>query len=146
MTGESWAATGGEVTLPLWLVIVLAAMAGLSPFVASVLAYRAAAKQTKTAALTATAQQAMERNKGYQELILKAAELARSPERVSREQGFAMLDGIAEMQDLSPDNARLVQRLTREFLGETLEVARRVAEQEGQIPSFWRRLKRPKAQ
>jgi hypothetical protein len=133
-------AGGAEVTMPLWLVILLAVIAALVPFVASWLTYKAASVQVRTGAETAAAQRALERDKGHADLILKAAELVRGPEPVSVELGFAMLDGIAEMPNLSKDNAELVVRLTQRVFGARLEQVRRVAKQEAKPPSTWRRI------
>ena len=90
MTGE-WATWAGEAApsatgVPLWLAIVLAVGTVLNPILASWLTYQAARSG-----------QRFQSHQSYRDLILKAAKLVRSTERYSREQGFALLEGIAQM-------------------------------------------------
>jgi hypothetical protein len=134
-----WAgeAANAGVQLPVQLVVVLAVVASIAPFVTGWLGYRAATKNTQATRKTATETQAAQTNEAHRTLILHAIELVRSDDPFTREQGNAMLEGIAEMAGLSPDNALLIQKLTREAIERRLEQARRLGENEGRHPRFW---------
>jgi hypothetical protein len=138
LAGESAAA---GVTLPWWLAVTLAVVAGVAPFVTGWLVYRAATTQTKATQETAAAAQALEASKSHRDLILHASALIQSKDAAARELGYAMLEGIADMPRLSRDDAKLVQSLTRAALRRRLEQARRLRELENQRPRFWQRTR-----
>ncbi|WP_448642777.1 hypothetical protein [Geodermatophilus sp. URMC 63] len=130
MRGE-WAVWAGEaapaVGIPVWLSIVLAVGGAANLAVLGWLGWLVSHRSHKLAV-----------RKNHQDQILKAAELINNPGPNTHEQGMVMLEGIARMKDLSPEDVRLVKLLTRQGLERRLEDARQ-EQQRGRQPRFWRR-------
>jgi hypothetical protein len=133
-TGE-WAVWAGEAPpaaaaagVPVWLAIVLAAGGLINTALLGWLGYLLSRRGHKHTV-----------QKGYRDLIVVAAGWTHSSEKASRDQGFAMLEAIAQMKGLSRDDFALVQVLTREVLARRLEETDRAQQAEGRLPGFWRR-------
>jgi len=132
VTAGEWTTWAGEAPpaaagVPIWLTIVLAVVGLINAGVLGWLGYLLSRRGHNLAV-----------RQSYRDLILKAAELIRSPERFSHEQGMAMLESIAQIKGLSADDVRLIQLLTRQGLERRL-VEGRQAQQQGRKPRFWRR-------
>jgi hypothetical protein len=127
-----WATWAGEAApgtagLPLWLAIVLSFVGLLNTALLGWLGYLLSRRGHELAV-----------HQSYRDLIIKAAELIRSPEHFTHEQGMAMLESIAQIKGLSADDVRLIQLLTRQGLERRLDEGRQ-AQQQGRKPRFWRR-------
>ncbi len=134
MVAAGEAADAG-LTLPWWLAIVFAVIAAVAPVLTGWLTYRAAVKATQAsrdaaAATNATAQRAnaLAASKSDRELMMSALAMAQSENPETKRHGYALLSGLATMSGLSPDDAILVQGLTRPLIVRTLSTGRRIEE------------------
>ncbi|MGY1681168.1 hypothetical protein [Geodermatophilus sp. SYSU D01176] len=138
MGAAGWSLWAGEapaagVVLPTWLAVVLAIAVAIAPFVAAFLSYRTAlraitATNTATEATKATAAvtHALTASASNRQLIMQALELTRSEEPASRRQGLALLDGLSRLAGLSPNDALLIQSLTRPVIEGKLSEGRKL--------------------
>lgn len=136
-------------SVPLWATLVIAfgvALLTLIGVLVTQAVLRRNAKDTNRVTrensqdTTAVAQQVAttDRSKSDRDLILQALELLRKPDDpLAHRQGAALLDGLARMPGLSPDDAVLVQSVTRPVLEPILEEGREVESQTGQAPEFY---------
>ena len=62
--------------------------------------------------------------------------MARSDDPLAKRQGYALLNGLSQMSGLSPDDAVLVQALTRPLIERTLSEGRRSEEVVGEEVEF----------
>jgi hypothetical protein len=136
---------------PIWATLLVAVIAVVGPW----LAYQASLRNTNAIRLNAieansTANRALEQaaetarqsnetarqanalsaSKSDRELIMQALELARSDNARAQQQAWALLDGLSRMPGLSPDDAILVQQVTRPMIEGTLSQGRRIEEVE----------------
>jgi hypothetical protein len=134
---QSAAAADAGVTLPWWLAVVLAVVAGVAPLVTGWWVHRAASKQTQATKAIADDTHRRETSKSTREVIRYAADLVQSEDEQTWKLGMAMLDGLAQGIDLSPDDRALILRITGTITEQKVQLARKLEGETKRKPRFW---------
>jgi hypothetical protein len=113
------------VTLPVWLLITLAVIGALQPFVGAYVGYlvanrtaRATDRATDASRAATREEHEREIGKGNRELLMRAIELSVSDNETERRRAMAIFSVVAERPDVDAADARLCRQLRVQLAGE----------------------------